>query len=99
MESAKFKIIKCFKKYKQLFAEEYNRFLRQPKQENFSSKSDVIKEKIAEYPDSLYLFILKELNEEEMKWFGTKPGIMWLIKSFPEFSVKNKVKKTKKIKK
>lgn len=42
---------------------------------------------LVEYPEDLDVILLKNLDEEEYKWFGTKIGKRWFAKEFPEFRV------------
>jgi len=87
MQTAKESIRQCVKTYIDIFPQEYEAFKSQPKQEVVSANMDTIETKIAEYPENLYALILKTLDDDQMKWFGTKEGVKWFVKTFPVFGV------------
>lgn len=88
MEKAKIKIRECVETYIKIFGDEYQMFKKQPNQEAMSAKMDCVETKVAEYPENLYMLLVRSLDDEDMKWFGTKQGTMWFVKSFPVFGVK-----------
>ena len=88
MEKAKNKIRECVEQYIKIFADEYRMFKEQPNQEAMSAKMDCVETKVAEYPENLYMLLVKSLDDEDMKGFGTKEGVHWFVKSFPVFGVK-----------
>lgn len=87
METAKNNIRICVDKYISIFPDEYKAFKEQPKQDAYSAGMDSLETKVAEYPENLYMLILQTLDEEQMKWFGTKKGIRWFVNSYPIFGV------------
>jgi hypothetical protein len=88
METAKNNIRICVDKYISIFPDEYKAFKEQPPQDAHSANMDTIETKVAEYPENLYMLILKTLSDEQMKWLDTKEGINWFVKAFPVFGVK-----------
>lgn len=88
MDSAKERLKECVNNYTKIFAEEFKAFKSQPQATSYSAEMDTVEYKVAEYPENLYMLIVKSLSDEEMKWFGTKKGIQWFVKSFPVFGVK-----------
>lgn len=87
METAKNNIRICVEKYIELFPDEFKAFKEQPQIDAHDAKMDSLETKVAEYPENLYYIILKTLDEEQMKWFGTKQGIRWFVKTYPVFKV------------
>lgn len=55
-----------------------------------SMNMEAMETKVAEYPENLYMMIMKVLDTEQLEWFGSKEGIKWFIKRFPIFAVKYK---------
>ena len=88
MDKAKNKIRECVEQYIKIFSDEYKMFKEQPPQEAMAAKMDCVETKVAEYPENLYMLLVKSLDDEDMKWFGTKEGVHWFVKSFPIFGVK-----------
>lgn len=88
MTTAKNNIKICVDKYIKIFKEEFDAFKAQPKEDQVSANMDTIETKVAEYPENLYMLILKTLDDEQMKWFGTKEGVSWFVKTYPVFGVK-----------
>ena len=87
MQTAKESIRQCVKTYIDIFPQEYEAFKSQAKQDVVSANMDTIETKIAEYPETLYALILKTLDDDQMKWFGTKECVKWFVKTFPVFGV------------
>ncbi len=88
MDSAKTRIRECVDNYAKIFSQEFEAFKSQPVKEAYSAQSDIIETKVAEYPENLYMLMVKSLSDEEMEWFRTKKGTMWFVNSFPVFGVK-----------
>lgn len=87
MQTAKESIRQCVKTYIEIFPQEFEAFKSQPKQEAHSANMETIETKIAEYPENLYALILKTLDENQLKWFGSKEGVKWFVNNFPMFGV------------
>lgn len=91
MQTAKNNIEIAVKKYQSLFSEELEDFKRgHSNMEAGSMNMEAMETKVAEYPENLYMMIMKVLDTEQLEWFGSKEGIKWFIKRFPIFAVKYK---------
>jgi hypothetical protein len=91
METAKNNLRICVKKYSELFPAELRAFKQgHSNMESAALNTDTIETKVAEYPENLYMMILRVLDDKQLEWFNSKEGIRWFVKAFPIFAVKFK---------
>lgn len=47
--------------------------------------SEIVERKIAEYPENLYMILMRQLDTNEHKEVFSKEGQRWLVRNFPAF--------------
>lgn len=85
--------------YKKIFPIEFAMFLKQmeivrlQQYDKFAEVkgTDALERKLVEYPESLFIILQQKLSSKELEWFGTKEGVRWFAKKYPEFKVAYKI--------
>lgn len=54
-------------------------------------KNPLVERLLFELPESLDSTLTAKLNEEELKFFHSKPGALWFAKSFKQYTVPEKI--------
>lgn len=93
------KIINIVKEYKILFPSEYNacrEVVKQKRDKNSSTgdmtkQTDLIERPLLEYPENLFFMLQSKLSTDELIQFNTKESARWFGKTFPEFSLVEKI--------
>lgn len=86
--------------YKELFPDEYkavvsfierNRKLQENEFASMKQEHAMLERGLYEIPEKLSTILIKELKDEELKFFKSKEGGRWFAKQFPQFALAIKV--------
>lgn len=99
MTKTKNKIKNVVKLYTEMFKDEYNQFIKESEtrkqlvRDEFASIKGTmyLQRAILSIPEKLNVAIIKNLTEEELKYWKSKECARWFAKTFPIFSLPKKI--------
>lgn len=84
--------------YKKTFAAEFELFKKAVRQKRENQRTDFgetgmdFAERILfEVPETLHAMIFRRLTKEQLRYYDSKEGAKWFVKTFPDFQVTRKV--------
>ncbi len=99
MNTTKNKIKNVVKLYSEMFSEEYKQFQKESDErrrlvrDEFATIKDTqyIQRALFSIPEKLHVALIKNLTDEELKYWKTKECARWFAKTFPVFTLPKKI--------